>query len=319
MYGESAGVMGTVKPAREAREQLAQASSPILIGHTSSITKTLLARTISICSLRGSGSFRSNASNCSASTSLSSRPRQVAHLEVLPFDINTGIHKVPDTVCLQEGMTVPYRLDVAYHHHSPSASVLSMGHNDSQGRSASNVRPLEDRSSIQHGAYIHRHKRPPQSGFSASTQEATRVEDSAFGTSATPYSLPSSAYSSTCPLLSFDASACGSVITKVLSDAIRSLVREETRPEPDVALAARQTLYDLRQSSPAQRSVAGVSKGPGPPPQQALPPVPRLKNELGCPQPDKQLANSNNSSLIDCTASHINIRHAASPGTRAPD
>lgn len=288
------------------------------------MNEPLLRNTTSTCFVRGSSSSRSHVhASCASAFTLgaSSLASHELHSEVFPHDFIESIHGASDIGLHGRQNKTTAKRDLLYlADDSPlrAASTQPLVYSEFAGASTHIVRVSRALQNMSRNDLLQPHRFGCQCLSPASVWEG--ADGVNFGDMPSLTSIDSAriACQPSLPMISSDTSDSGSII-KMLSDAIRSVVDREARLRSDDVPVAEQTVCNQQVPTLPQQAAAGVSKCPGPPPLEPLPPLPRPQDVLERPQAKKQSAASTRSSIPYQMASQVGTRLFHDFRLRGPD
>jgi len=288
------------------------------------MNEPLLRNATSTCFVRGSSGSRSHvyASYASAfKLEASSLASHELHSEVFPHDFVESLHGASDIGFHGRQNKMTAQRDFLYLADDgslPAPSTQPLAYSDFAGASTHILRVSWALQNMSRDDSVRHHRLDRQCLSPASVREGAGGVDSGDKPSLTSIDRARIACQTPLPLISSDTSDSGSII-KMLSDEIRSVVDREARLRSDPVPIAEQTVCNQQVPTLPQQAAAGVSKCPGPPPLEPLPPLPRPQDVLERPQAKKQSTASTRSSMPYHMASQVGTRLFHDFRWRGPD
>jgi len=312
------------RPASNGSGRAAEVNSGTSTGNTSSLKEPLLRRTTFHCSASGSLSSRSQSHIPCAPTFTSvasSLYDYELHSEVLRREFLEHVHAASGAKSrsrrneITSERNLPYLADDGPPNAATTQSLVYSNH---AGTAAHAVREFRAPQSVSCEDLLEHPRVGRQSLSSASIWKGADGVNPREKYSSTSLDTECIACN-TSPSLIFSGTSDSDSIIKLLSDAMRSVVDREARLESDAVSRAEQTSRTQQVATLPQHAATGVTKCPGPPPLQPLPPLPRPQKVLERIEPEKPYDAYVRFSMPDHTDAQIGTRPFHEPGWEGLD
>lgn len=301
------------KPASNSPERATEVNPRTSTGNMSSLKEPLLRRTTFQYSASGSLSSRSQSHRPCAPTFTSAASSLYdceLHSEVLLRNYFEPVRAAPGTAFRSRRNKIAVERNLPYlaDDGSPNAATTqSLVYSNHAGTSTHDVRGFGDPQSVSCVDLLAHPGVGQQSLSFASIWKGADGADPRNESSSTSLDTECIACNTSPPLI-FSGTSDSDSIIKMLSDAIRSVVDREARLVSDAVSCAEQTPRTQQVAILPQHAATGVTKCPGPPPLQPLPPLPRPQNVLERIELAKRYDAYVRSSMPDHTDDQIGTR-----------